>query len=248
MEAKLRKAFDSLPPAKPTPPRHDVFAGPTPGVSFINKEDVNQSNVEIVGLGTDRHNPDVPKLALMNDILGGGFSSRLIQKVRTVLGLAYAGGGYGFAYDHPAAFRVGVITKSASTVEATKATMAEIAGLTTRGFTQEELDRAKDDILNGFLFRYDTPGKVLAEQERLAYYGYPANYLETYQAALKSVTLADLNAVAKKYIHPEKLAVLVVGNGSEIKPGLEELNLGPAHPVDITIPMPKQPADTEKTQ
>jgi zinc protease len=249
MEAKLRKAFDSLPPAKPTPPRHDVFAGPTPGVSFINKEDVNQSNVEIVGLGTDRHNPDVPKLALMNDILGGGFSSRLIQKVRTELGLAYAvGGGYGFAYDHPAAFRVGVITKSASTVEATKATMAEIAGLTTRGFTQEELDRAKDDILNGFLFRYDTPGKVLAEQERLAYYGYPANYLETYQAALKSVTLADLNAVAKKYIHPEKLAVLVVGNGSEIKPGLEELNLGPAYPVDITIPMPKQPADTEKTQ
>jgi zinc protease len=249
MEAKLRKAFDSLPPAKPTPPRHDVFAGPTPRVSFINKEDVNQSNVEIVGLGTDRHNPDVPKLALMNDILGGGFSSRLIQKVRTELGLAYAvGGGYGFAYDHPAAFRVGVITKSASTVEATKATMAEIAGLTTRGFTQEELDRAKDDILNGFLFRYDTPGKVLAEQERLAYYGYPANYLETYQAALKSVTLADLNAVAKKYIHPEKLAVLVVGNGSEIKPGLEELNLGPAHPVDIAIPMPKQPADTEKTQ
>ena len=249
MEAKLRAAFETLPPVKPTPPRHDVFAGPTPGVSFIDKEDVNQSNVEIVGLGTDRRNPDVPKLAVMNEILGGSgsFSSRLVQKVRTEMGLAYTvGGGYGFAYDHPAAFRVVIITKSASTVEATKAAMAEVARLTTNDFTQQELDRAKDNLLNSFLFRYDTRAKVLAEQERLEYYGYPANYLETYQEALKSVTLADLNAVAKKYIHPDKLAVLVVGNGSEIKPGLDELKLGPVHSVDITIPMPKQQAETEK--
>ena len=74
-------------------PRHDAFAGPKPGVYFIDKEDVNQSNVQIVGLGTDRHNPDVPALAVMNEILGGGFASRLFQKVRTELGLAYAVGG-----------------------------------------------------------------------------------------------------------------------------------------------------------
>jgi zinc protease len=249
MEAKLRAAFESMPPAKPAPPRHEVFTGPKPGVSFIDKEDVNQSSVEIVGLGTDRHNPDVPKLALMNDILGGGFASRLIQKVRTELGLAYeVGGGYGFAYDHPAAFRVGVITKSASTVDATRATLDEIARLTTTDFTQAELDRAKDNILNSFLFRYDTRDKVLAESVRLEFYGYPANYLETYQDALKKVTLADLNAAARKYIHPDRLAVLVVGNGPEIKPGLDELNLGPIQTIDITIPMPKQPQETEKKQ
>jgi zinc protease len=249
MEAKLRVAFESLPSVKAAPPRHDVFTGPKPGVSFINKEDVNQSNVEIVGLGTDRHNPDVPKLALMNDILGGGFASRLIQKVRTELGLAYeVGGGYGFAYDHPATFRVGVVTKSASTVDATKATLDEIAGLTTRGFTQTELDRAKDNILNSFLFRYDTRDKVLAESVRLEFYGYPANYLETYQEALKKVTLADLNATAKKYIHTDKLAVLVVGNGTEIKPGLDELKLGPVQTIDITIPQPAQAGEPEKKQ
>jgi zinc protease len=247
MEAKLRAAFEGLPQTKALPERHDVFAGPAPGVSFVNKEDVNQSNVEIVALGTDRHNPDVPTLAVMNDILGGGFSSRLMQKVRTELGLAYeVGGGYGFGYDHPAAFRVVVLTKSASTVDATKAALAEIAGLTTGDFTQVELDRAKDEILNSFLFRYDTREKVLAERVRLEFYGYPADYLETYKAALEKVTLADLNAVAKKYIHPEKLAMLVVGNGPEIKPGLDELKLGPVHPVDIAIPMPKQPAETEK--
>jgi zinc protease len=239
MEAKIRKAFEGLPPAKAAPRRHDDFAGPTPGISFIDKQDVNQSNVEIVGLGTDRQNPDVPSLEVMNEILGGGFASRLFQKVRTELGLAYAvGGGMGFAYDHPAIFRVMVLTKSPSTVEATRAAMAEIDGLTTRPFTQVELDRAKENLLTSFLFRYDSKDKVLAERERLEFYGYPADYLETYKAGLEKVTLADLDAVAKKYIHPDKLAVLVVGNGPEIKPGLDELKLGTVHPIDISIPRP----------
>jgi zinc protease len=239
MEAKLRAAFESLPPVKVEPARHETFPGPKPMVAFIDKEDVNQSNIQIVGLGTDRHNPDVPTLAVMNEILGGGFASRLFQKVRTEQGLAYSvGGGMGFDYDHPAAFEVSALTKSASTVDATKSALAEIAGLTTRPFTPEELARAKDNILNSFLFRYDTRDKVLAERVRLEFYGYPADYLETYRAALEKVTVEGLNAAAKKYIHPDKLAVLVVGNGPEIKPGLDELKLGPVTPIDITIPMP----------
>jgi zinc protease len=237
MEAKLRAAFESLMQAQPAPAFHEDFHEPKQAVYFIHKSDVNQSNVQIVSLGTDRRNPDVPTLAVMNDILGGGFGSRLFQTVRTKLGLAYAvGGGYGFAYDHPALFRVEVLTKSESTVDATKSALEIIAGLTSTPFTEEELKRAKDDILNSFLFRYDTKEKVLAEQVRLEFYGYPANYLETYQAALKKVTVGDLEAAAKKYIHPDKLAILVVGNEPEIKPGLDALNLGTAHPIDITIP------------
>ena len=242
MEAKVRAAFEGLPPAESLPARHDVFPGPKPGVYFINKEDVNQSNIQIVGLGTVRNNPDVPSLAVMNDILGGGFGSRLFQTVRTKLGLAYAvGGGLGFGFDHPAAFDVMAMTKSVSTVDATKAALAQIAGLNSTPFTETELKRAKDDLLSSFLFRYDTPGKVLAQRERLEFYGYPADYLETYKAALEKVTVADLTAVARKYIHPDKLAILVVGNGPEIKPGLDALDLGTVHPVDITIPRPGQP-------
>ncbi len=105
-------------------------------------------------------------------------------------------------YDHPAAFDVEVLTKSPSTVDATRAALAEIAGLDTRPFTEAELKRAKDDILNSFLFRYDTKDKVLDERERLEFYGYPADYLETYKAALEKVTLADVTAVAKKVHSP----------------------------------------------
>jgi zinc protease len=246
MEAKLRAAFEGLPPAIPEPPRHDVFAGPTPGIYFIQKNDVNQSNVQIVGLGIDRHNPDVPTLAVMDEILGGGFASRLTQKIRTELGLAYeVGGGFSVGYDHPGSFRVVALTQSPATVQTTKEALTVIAGLTGQPFTQEELDRAKDDILNSFLFRYDTRDKVLAERVRLEFYGYPANYLETYKAGLEKVTLADLDAAAKKYIHPDKLAVLIVGDAPQIKPALDELNLGPVHAIDITIPQP-HPAPAEE--
>ncbi|MGD1105767.1 MAG: pitrilysin family protein [Terracidiphilus sp.] len=239
MEAKVRAAFESLPPVTPEPPRHDEFAGPKPGVYFIDKEDINQSNVQIVALGVDRHNPDVPTLDVMNEILGGGFGSRLFLKVRTQLGLAYeVGGGFSLPYDHPGSFRVEALTKSVSTVDATKAAEAEIAGLNTRPFTQAELERAKDDIVNSFLFDYDTKDKILDESEKLEFYGYPLDYLETYHAALEKVTLSDLTAAAKKYIQPEKLAVLVVGNGPEIKPGLDALGMGAPQPIDITIPQP----------
>jgi zinc protease len=242
MEAKVRAVFEPLPPAIPEPPRHDEFAGPKPGAYFIDKEDVNQSNVQIVALGIDRHNPDVPAIVIMDEILGGGFGSRLFQKVRTQMGLAYAvGGGFDLPYDHPGTFRAEVLTKSVSTVDATKAAIAEIAGLNTRPFTQAELQRAKDDILNSFLFRYDTRDKILAERERLEFYGYPADYLETYRAALEKVTLDDVTAAAKKYIHPEKLAVLVVGNGPEIKPPVDDLGMGAPQPIDITIPRPPRP-------
>ena len=239
MEAKVRAAFEALPPATAAPVRHDIFNGPTPGVYFIGKDDVNQSNVQIVGLGVDRHNTDVPAIAVMNEILGGGFASRLFQKVRTSLGLAYAvGGGFGLPYDHPGEFHVEVLTKSPSTVDATKAAVAEISGLNTEPITEAEVERSKNDILSTFIFRYDTREKVLAERERLEFYGYPADYLETYQAGLEKVTLDDVTRVAKKYIHADKLAILVVGNGGEIKPGLEALDQGAVKPIDITIPQP----------
>ena len=237
MEAKLRATFESLPSAKPTLARHDVFPVPSHTVSFINKTDVNQSNIQIVGPGIDRHNPDVPAVAVMNEILGGGFASRLVQEVRTRLGLAYeVGGGLNYDWDHPGGFDVVALTKSSSTVEATKAALDVIAGLTKRPITEEELARAKDNILNSFLFTYDTREKVLTAREELEFYGYPADYLENYHKALEDVTLADVNRVAEKYIHPAQMGILVVGNESEIKPSLDELKLGPVHPIDITIP------------
>jgi zinc protease len=237
MEAKLRKAFESLARGAAIKTPMTEFSGPKPGVYFIDKEDVNQSSVEIVGLGTERSNPDYYALSVMNEVFSGGFGSRVVQYVRTKLGLAYSvGGSYGAAYDHPGVFRSEAGTKSVSTVVATQAVLKVIGQLKTDPPTPEEMRKAKDEVMNSFIFNYDTPEKTLNEQVTLAFYGYPPDFLEKYKNGIERVTAVDVTRVANKYIDVSKLAVLVVGNKSEIKPPLS--TLGKVTDLDITIPPP----------
>jgi zinc protease len=237
MEAKLRKAFEPLARGAALEPVKSDFPGPTPGVYFADKEDVDQSTVEIVGLGTERSNPDFYALSVMNEIFSGGFGSRVVQYVRTKLGLAYdVGGSFGAQYDHPGVFRSQVGTKSATTVAATQAVLDEIGRLKTNPPTPEELRKAKDQVMNSFIFNYDTPEKTLSEQIILAFYGYPPDFLEKYKNGIERVTAADVSRVANKYIDVSKLAILVVGNKPQIQPPLS--TLGKVTDLDITIPPP----------
>lgn len=240
METKLRAAFGPLPKGKVVPKFKADFPGPKPGVYAVDKTDVNQSNVIILGLGTERSNPDLYALSVMNEIFAGGFGSRLFQNVRTKLGLAYSvGGSYGSSYDHPGVFEVSASTKSASTVAAAQAMLEEIGRLKTVPPTADELRKAKEDQLNSFIFRYDSPDKTLNEQVTLAFFGYPTDFLERYKAGIEAVTAADVSRVANKYIDASKLAILVVGNQSEMATPVS--TLGKVTTLDITIPgSPKQ--------
>lgn len=237
MEAKLRTAFEPLARGQVVGSEKFTFTDPQPGVRFVDKDDVNQSNVLIVGLGTERSNPDFYALSVMNEIFSGGFGSRVVQNVRTKLGLAYSvSGSYGASYDHPGIFYVIAGTKSVSTVAATKAMLDEVQRLKTVPPTATELAKSKDQLLNSFIFHYDSPEKTLNEQVTLAFYGYPADFLEKYKTGIENVTAADISRVANKYVDPSKLGIVVVGNQSEIKPALDAL--GKVTPVDITIPPP----------
>ena len=237
MEAKLRTAFEHLPRGQAFQSEKFTFTDPKSGVNFAEKDDVNQSNVLIVGLGTERSNPDYYALNVMNEIFSGGFGSRIVQNVRTKLGLAYSvSGTYGAAYDHPGMFRVGAGTKSASTVAATQAMLDEIGRLKTLPPTPDELRKAKDQVLNSFIFNYDSRDKTLNEQVTLAFYGYPTDFLEKYKAGIEKVTAADVSRVANKYIDVSKLAIVVVGNKSQITPALS--TLGKVTDLDISIPPP----------
>jgi zinc protease len=237
MEAKLRAAFEPLPRGEAFKTANITFTDPKHGVYFVNKDDVNQSNVLIVGLGTERSNPDYYALSVMNEIFSGGFGSRVVQNVRTKLGLAYSvSGSFGASYDHPGVFYVIAGTKSPSTVSATQAMLEEINRLKTEPPTATELSKAKDQVLNSFIFNYDSPEKTLGEQMTLAFYGYPSDFLEKYKTGIEKVTAADVTRVANKYVDPSKLGIVVVGNESEITPKLD--TLGKVTPIDITIPPP----------
>jgi zinc protease len=237
MEAKLRAAFEPLPHGADFETAKTTFPGPTPGVYLAQKSDVNQSNVWIVGLGTERSNPDYYALSVMNTVFSGGFGSRLFQDVRTRLGLAYSvEGAYGASYDHPGLFFVAAGTKSESTVAATQAMLQQIGELKTVPPTAVELQNAKDQVLNSWVFHFDSPGKILRQQATLAFFGYPSDFIEKYRDGIEKVTAADVTRVANKYIDPSKLAILVVGNESQF--GTPLSTLGPVKTLDITIPMP----------
>jgi zinc protease len=237
MEAELRKAFGGLKQGVKMPVLEAKFTDPKPGVNFVDKNDVNQSNVYIVGLGTERNNPDYYALSVMNEVFSGGFGSRVFQSVRTRLGLAYSvGGSYGASYDHPGLFVVEAATKSASTVAATKAMLDEVARLKTTPPTAAELRSAKDQVLNSFIFNYDSREKTLNEQVSMAFYGYPPDFLQKYKTGVEKVTSEDVARVANKYIDVNKLAIVVVGNGSEFGTPLSQL--GTVTKLDISIPPP----------
>jgi len=238
MEARLRQAFDAWPrgPAFKEAPAN--FQGARPGIYFIPKEDVNQSAIRMVyPVDVTRHSPDYYAIVAMNEVLGGGFASRLITNVRSKKGLAYAvGGGISVPFDHPGMMRLAMGTKSQSTVEGSQALKEEMRGMIEHPATEEELRRAKDDILNSFIFNFDSKAKVLRERMAYEFYGYPADFLERYRAGIEKVTTADVARVAAKYLHPDRLAVLVVGHDKEFDKPLSAL--GPVTPIDITIPPP----------
>jgi zinc protease len=235
MEAKLREAFGGWERASVPKPPEIEFTPAKPGYYLVKKEDVNQSWIRMVGLGTTRKNPDYYAIEVFNEAFGGGFSARLIQSIRTAQGLAYAvGGGIGTRFDHPGMLQLVVATKSGSTVQAIKALDEQIDELKTSPISETEIKRAKDMILNAFVFNFDTPDKVLRERMAYEFYGYPADFLEQYRAGIERVTVADVARVAAKYIHKDQLAVLVAGNTAHFDKPLT--SLGPVKDVDISIP------------
>jgi zinc protease len=245
MEGRLRAAFDAWPKG-PALPTNDVQYHPAkPGYYLIPKEDVNQSNIRMVALGTTRDNPDYYAISVFNEAFGGGFSSRLFNDIRTKRGLAYGvGGGIGTNFGHPGLLQVSMGTKSQSTIEAIQAVGEDIDNLVKEPITDDEIQRAKDAILNAFIFRLDSPDKILGERMTYEYYGYPPDWLDKYQAEIKKVTAADVNRVATKYLHKDQLAVLVVGNTKDFDKPLS--SLGPVKNIDITIPPPPAEKDENK--
>jgi zinc protease len=245
MEARLRAAFESWPKGPAFPKNNFQYNPAKPGYYLIPKEDVNQSNIRMVALGTTRDNPDYYAISVFNEAFGGGFSSRLFNDIRTKRGLAYGvGGGVGTNFGHPGVLQVAMGTKSQSTIEAVQAVHEDIDDLAKEPITEDEIQHAKDAILNTFIFRLDSPDKILIERMTYEYYGYPADWLDKYQAEVKKVTAADVNRIAAKYLHKDQMAVLVVGNTKEFDKPLS--SLGPVKEIDITIPPPAEAKEESK--
>jgi zinc protease len=239
IERRLRDAFGKWPRGEKAPAAPAVSTTSRPGVYFISKEDVTQANIGAIHPATLlRRDPDYYAVVVMNEILSGGFSGRLMNDIRSKAGLAYGvGGGLGAGWDRPMLFNAFMGTKSPTTIQSIDLLKQEISDLQTKPFTADEMQRAKDSILNAFVFTVDSKAKVLNQRQQLEFYGYPADYWQKYQKGIESVTAADVERVAKKYVHPDQLAILVVGNQKDFEKPLATA-YGKVTPIDVTIPEP----------
>ena len=233
--ADWKKGDFQRPPTPPVPYNFDY------SVNFIRKEDVNQSTILLGHLGGRLDNPDYFALRVMNEILSGGFASRLFSRVRSDQGLAYAVfGQYGANFDYPGQFYAGCMTKSQTTVEAIKSLLHEIELLKQEEVTDKELALAKESYLNSFVFNFDTKSEVVNRLMTYEYYGYPKDFLQQTKANIEKVTKAEVLRVAQKYLQPDKVRILVVGNDKDFDEPLSVL--GAVHDIDITIPVAEEAA------
>jgi zinc protease len=228
LSAKLEAAFKAWPPA-PEPAAGAVAAPrvtyePKPAIYCFNKEgrNITQGRVTIGHMGVDIHNPDVQALRVMSYILGaGGFSSRLMQRVRTQEGLAYdvrSDMRPGLVYPFP--FRIVFQSKSESCAYAAKLCLEEVDRIRKQGVTAEELKAAQQFYLDAFpgLF-FSTKMQVASTYSTAELLGFPKDYYTTYREKIARLTPDDIRRVAQEHLHPEKFAWVVVGNIAAIEAG-----------------------------
>lgn len=206
-----------------------------PGIYFVDKPDVNQSYVLLGHIGGMRDNPDYAALQVMNRVLSGGFSSRLMQVVRSELGLAYSVfGNYGSGLYFPGTFTAGVMTQSESTAAAIEAIIAQVRRLQDEQISDEELNSTRDQFLNTLVFQYPSISSVLRERMDNDYAGLPPDTFEQLVSQIQQVSAADVQAVARRYLQPDSLQILVVGNAAEM--GDQLARFGTVQTLDISIP------------
>jgi len=236
--AKIKEAFKGWEPSEiDFPTRPEIPQENTKKVALVTKADVNQTNIRMGHIGWVRKNEDYPDLVVMCQILGIGFSSRLVNSIRVEKGLAYVvGNNYGAGYDVPGVFLIACGTKSESTVTAIEEILKEVEKLREEGVTDEELKEAIDGFMNSSVFDYDTKSEILGRALRYEYYDYPQDFVEQLMAGIRNVTKEEVKRVASEYLHPDKFTLIAVGKASDFDKPLNML--GDVIEVDITIPPP----------
>jgi zinc protease len=214
-----------------------------PGVYFIQKA-INQGYISLGHLGIEDTNPDYFAVQVMNFILGGGsFTSRITTKVRSDEGLSYnQGSRFSYRWGFPGTFSGYVQTKSATVGYAISLILNELDRIRKEPVSDAEMETALNFYLESFADSFQTPQVTMASFANLEMTGKPMDYYKTYRDKVKAVTKARIQDVARKYIQPDKIAIMVVGDwepcnkGGDKWPGPLD-KLGKVHRINLPDPL-----------
>jgi zinc protease len=181
-------------------------------------KDITQANIEMGHIGISRENPDYYAVMIMNYILGGGgFSARLMDNIRDNKGLAYDVHSGFSARKEPGAFSVSIQTKNESANEVIGETFKEIRRIQKELVSEKELADAKAYITGSFPLKMDTYAKIASMLTSVEIYGLGLDFPQKYPGLINSVTREDIQRVAKKYLHPDAMAIVVVADQKKAK-------------------------------
>ncbi|MBK8165475.1 MAG: insulinase family protein [bacterium] len=237
MVAKIEAAFAGWPRAAAPRPADPEIPDFPRTVNVVDKDDLTQTTIFMGARGIRASDPHYAGVQVANKILGGGFATRLFNEVRSRQGLAYSVGSMpGTGWRYPGLFAAFTMTKSESSQKATTAILAEIQRMVTEPVTAEELERAKDNILNSEVFSYDSKREILDRLVMFERFGYPADFLQTYLEQVRALTPQAVLAATQAAWHPERMSILAVGNYEDFDGDFS--TFGAVNMVDITIPEP----------
>lgn len=221
MVQKLESLFSDWPfkgESPPPIPTNTVFA--KPGVYIVDK-DVNQGRVAMMLPGILREDPDYFPVLIMNDILGGGgFTSRIMNRVRSDEGLAYdAHSSFPGGIYYPLTFSAGFQSKSRTVAYAASIVLDEMGKMTASEVSDQELNTSKHGFIDRFPRTFGTKTQVattFAQDEFTGRYANQPDYWKQYRSRVEAVGKEDIQRVAKKYVNADKLVILVVGKKEDI--------------------------------
>lgn len=199
-------------------PRAEGELLPLPAVSMPKGEmrkiahPATQSHILIGQPGITRDDPDYFPLYVGNYVLGGGgFASRLIEEVRQKRGLVYSVYSYFLPLQQRGPFEIGLQTKREQADEALEVVRRTVRDFIAKGPTEDELKKAKQNIVGGFPLRIDSNGKILDYLSLIGFYRLPFSYLDDFAGKVERVTVAQIRDAFTRRIQPDNMATVVVG-------------------------------------
>jgi zinc protease len=202
-------------------------ATPERKLIIVDKSGSPQTVLLAFGLGVPRSSPDYPSIQIMNDVLGGLFSSRLNMNLREQHGYTY-GAVSRFTFNRfGGPMFAGAQVRTDVTAPAAKELFAELDRITTDPPTPAELKLAQDSQIRSVPGQFETAKGTSARIGQLFVYKLPDNYYASLPGQFAAVTPEQVKQAAIEHIHPKQMIVVAVGDRAKIEPGLKELNLGP---------------------
>lgn len=218
--------------SRPIPP-YPVPKNDTERAVVYAPRPLPQSTILMGHLCCPKNDPDFFPMVVLNDILGEGFNSRLMREIRSNQGLAYSVGSFYRGDIDYGVFGAYAMTKSETTGKVIGLMRDEIGRLVEEGVTPEELDLAKDSIINNHIFSFSSTAGLVKQAMALEYDHLSGDYFEGYPERIAAVSMEDIRRVALRYLKPADAVIVVVGNREGFDIPIEQF--GPVKEADLTI-------------